>query len=61
MIGTVFLHRKGGAQSGTLYLVYGYWEKEGALIVKCHDVREPGLRFHTEEWGIRENVSNPKE
>ena len=39
----------------------GYWEKEGALIVKCHDVREPGLRFHTEEWGIRENVSNPKE
>ena len=52
-----------GKEDGPMngYTVKGYWEKEGALIVKCHDVREPGLRFHTEEWGIRENVSNPKE
>ena len=52
-----------GKEDGPMngYTVKGYWEKEGPLIVKCHDVREPGLRFHTEEWGIRENVSNPKE
>ena len=45
-----------GKEDGPMngYTVKVYWEKEGALIVKCHDVREPGLRFHTEEWGIRE-------
>ena len=38
----------------------GYWEKEGALIVNCNDTRDPKVRFHTGEWGIRENVANPK-
>ena len=41
--------------------VKGYWEKEGAVIVRCNDVRDPKVRFHTSEWGIRENVINPKE
>ncbi|OFY43391.1 MAG: hypothetical protein A2X18_00115 [Bacteroidetes bacterium GWF2_40_14] len=42
------------------YTVKTYWEKEGALIVKCNDVRDPMVRFHTGEWKIRENLSNPK-
>lgn len=42
------------------YTVKTYWEKEGALIVKCNDVRDPSVRFHTGEWKIRENLSNPK-
>ena len=41
--------------------VKGYWEKEGAVIVRCNDVRDPKVRFHTSEWGIRENAINPKE
>lgn len=40
--------------------VKSYWEKEGALIVRCNDVRDPKVRFHTEEWKIRPNISNPK-
>lgn len=52
-----------GAEDGPMngFTVKSYWEKEGALIVKCNDVRDPKVRFHTEEWGIRQNVSNPKE
>ncbi len=37
-----------------------YWEKEGALIVKCNDVADPMVKFHTETWKIRKNKSNPK-
>lgn len=47
-----------GPMSG--YTVKSYWEKEGALIVRCNDVRDTKVRFHTEEWKIRENRANPK-
>ena len=52
-----------GAEDGPMHglTVKGYWEKEGAVIVRCNDVRDPKVRFHTSEWGIRENVINPKE
>jgi phosphoserine phosphatase len=47
-----------GPMSG--YTVRSYWEKEGALIVRCNDVRDPRVRYHTEEWKIRQNIANPK-
>ena len=52
-----------GPEDGPMHglTVKGYWEKEGAVIVRCNDVRDPKVRFHTSEWGIRENVINPKE
>ena len=36
-----------GKEDGPMngYTVKGYWEKEGALIVKCHDVREPAKMY----------------
>lgn len=38
-----------------------YWEKrKEALIVRCNDVRDLKVRFHTGEWKIRENRANPK-
>lgn len=40
--------------------VKSYWEKEGALIVKCNDVPDPRVKFHTETWKIRKNKPNPK-
>lgn len=40
--------------------VKSYWEKEGALIVKCNDVADPDIKFHTTEWKIRQNRPNPK-
>lgn len=49
---------KDGPMSG--YTVKGYWQKEGALIVHCNDVKNPDVRFHTEAWGIRTNTANPK-
>jgi hypothetical protein len=42
------------------HTVKTYWEKEGALIVRCNDVRDPKVKFHTEEWKIRQNIANPK-
>ena len=42
------------------FTVKSYWEKEGALIVTCNDVRDTTKRFHTAEWKIRENVAHPK-
>ena len=52
-----------GPEDGPMHglTVKGYWEKEGAVIVRCNDVRDPKVRFHTSEWGIRKNVINPKE
>lgn len=47
-----------GPMSG--YTVKQYWEKEGAVIVKCNDTADPMVRFHTREWGIRENLAHPK-
>jgi phosphoserine phosphatase len=51
-----------GADDGPMsgYTVKSYWEKEGALIVKCNDVRNPKVRFHTGEWKIRENIPHEK-
>lgn len=48
-----------GPMSG--YTVKSFWEKEGALILKCNDVTEPGIRFHTGEWGIKPNIAHPKD
>jgi phosphoserine phosphatase len=47
-----------GPMSG--YTVKQYWEKEGAVIVKCNDTADLTVRFHTREWGIRENIAHPK-
>jgi phosphoserine phosphatase len=51
-----------GPEDGPMngHTVKSYWEKEGALIVRCNDVRDPKVRFHTGEWKIRENIANPK-
>ncbi len=51
-----------GPEDGPMngYTVRSYWEKEGALIVRCNDVRDPSVKFHTEEWKIRQNTPNPK-
>jgi phosphoserine phosphatase len=51
-----------GANDGPMngYTVKSYWEKEGALIVKCNDVANPNTTFHTTGWKIRKNKSNPK-
>ncbi len=51
-----------GPEDGPMngYTVKTYWEKEGALIVKCNDVADPAVKFHTEDWKIRTNKSNPK-
>jgi len=48
-----------GPMSG--YTVKSYWEKEGALIVKCNDVADPSVKFSTTEWKIRQNRPNPKQ
>jgi len=51
-----------GPEDGPMagHTVKSYWEKEGALIVKCDDVRDPKVKFHTEEWKIKQNRANPK-
>ncbi len=51
-----------GAEDGPMngYTVKTYWEKEGALIVKCNDVPDPKVKFHTEQYKIVPNKSNPK-
>ena len=39
-----------GEEDGPMngYTVKQYWEKEGAVIVKCNDTPNPKMRFHTE-------------
>lgn len=51
-----------GAEDGPMegHTVKSYWEKEGALIVKCDDVADPNVTFHTSQWKIKENRANPK-
>lgn len=51
-----------GAEDGPMsgYTVKSYWEKEGALIVKCNDTVEEGVVYHTDNWKIRKNRANPK-
>jgi phosphoserine phosphatase len=47
-----------GPMSG--HTVKSYWEKEGALVLLCNDVAEPGIEFYTANWEIRPNRANPK-
>ncbi|MDR1154396.1 MAG: haloacid dehalogenase-like hydrolase [Bacteroidales bacterium] len=51
-----------GPEDGPMngHTVKSYWEKEGALIVKCNDVTDPSVHFHTADWKIRKNKENPK-
>lgn len=51
-----------GPEDGPMngHTVKSYWEKEGALIVKCNDVTDPKVKFHTTDWKIRQNRANPK-
>lgn len=49
---------KDGPMNG--HTVKSYWEKEGAVIVNCNDVRDTTKRFLTGEWKIRENIPHPK-
>ncbi|MDP4239505.1 MAG: haloacid dehalogenase-like hydrolase [Bacteroidota bacterium] len=51
-----------GPEDGPMngYTVKSYWEKEGAIIVKCNDVVDPKIKFHTTDWKIRQNRPNPK-
>jgi phosphoserine phosphatase len=51
-----------GQEDGPMvgHTVKSYWEKEGALIVKCNDVADPNVTFHTKEWKIRPNIPHPK-
>lgn len=51
-----------GAEDGEMsgYTVRTYWEKEGAVIVKCNDVADPNVKFHTADWKIKPNRANPK-
>lgn len=48
-----------GSMSG--FIVKQHWEKEGVIIVKCNDVPNPKVKFHTEGWKIRTNISNSKQ
>jgi len=51
-----------GPEDGPMngFTVKSYWEKEGALIVRCNDVAIPGVKYHTYDWNIRPNRENPK-
>lgn len=51
-----------GEEDGPMngFTVKTYWDKEGALIVKCNDVADPGVSFHTSDWKIRKNRPNAK-
>jgi len=51
-----------GPEDGPMngHTVKSYWEKEGALIVKCNDVADPAMKFYTSNWKIKKNKSNPK-
>jgi phosphoserine phosphatase len=51
-----------GPEDGVMegYTVKSYWEKEGAIIVKCNDVPIPNTNFYTSKWKIRKNMEHPK-
>lgn len=50
--------KEDGPMSG--HTVKSYWEKEGALIVRCNDVRDKNVSFKTADFKIRTNLENPK-
>ena len=41
------------------HTVKSYWEQEGAIIVRCNDVRDARVDFETEHFKIRTNAENP--
>ena len=51
-----------GAEDGPMsgHTVKSYWEKEGALVLRCNDTTDPKVKFHTTQWKIIENKANPK-
>ena len=51
-----------GPEDGPMngHTVKSYWEKEGIVIVKCDDVTDPNVDFHTTQWKIKENIAHPK-
>ena len=51
-----------GAEDGPMkgHTVKSYWAQQGALIVKCNDVADTNVKFHTGDWKIKKNLSNPK-
>lgn len=51
-----------GPEDGPMngYTVKSYWEKEGAVIVKCDDVVDPSIDFSTTKLKIRQNRPNSK-
>jgi len=50
-----------GTEDGEMhgYTVKSYWEKHGALIVRCKDVTDPDISFHTAGYKIKQNQPNP--
>ena len=51
-----------GPEDGEMngFTVRSYWEKKGALIVRCNDIADLSVKYHTADWKIRTNRSNPK-
>uniref|UniRef100_UPI003216643A HAD family hydrolase n=1 Tax=uncultured Draconibacterium sp. TaxID=1573823 RepID=UPI003216643A len=51
-----------GPEDGPMngHTVKSYWEKEGAIIVKCEDIADSKIDFSTTKWEIRQNRPNPK-
>lgn len=50
-----------GAAAGDMngYTVKSYWQKNHALIVQCNDVPEGNYKYISDEWGVKDNESNP--
>ena len=46
-----------GAMNG--YTVKGYWQKQNALMVRCHDIPEGHQTYVSDQLGVPENKSNP--
>ncbi len=46
-----------GTQTGPMngFTVESYWEKEGALIIYCNDIRKGNHTYVSDEWGVRVN------
>ena len=51
-----------GPEDGPMngHTVKSYWEKEGALVLRCNDTTDPNVKFHTSDWKIKQNKANPK-
>ena len=51
-----------GPEDGPMngHTVKSYWEKEGALVLRCNDTTDPNVKFHSKDWKIVENDANPK-